>query len=146
MTDTLVAAPGRRPVLYEVENLLSTPDVVTVGNGTTQVGLPPELASVLRDAASAMIKGQAVTVTAMDQVMTTQEAADFLGVSRPSVVRLIDEGQIPSTRPGHHRRVLLADLMAYQDRTRRERARVVDDMTRESQSYPHFGGGFVATR
>ena len=64
-------------------------------------------------------------------MLTTQEAAALLGVSRPTLVRLLDRAEIPSTRPGRHRRVLLADVLDYRRRLREPE--VLNQMTTEAE-------------
>src|SRR3546814_12421743 len=78
--------------------------------------LPPEVFEVLRDVLEAMAQGQAVTVAPVHQRLTTQEAADLLGISRPTVVKLLESGEIPFEQPGRHRRARLADVLAYRER------------------------------
>lgn len=70
-----------------------------------------EVVAELRDA---LARGLAVTVTTHEATLTTQEAADVLGVSRPTLVRLLEQGRIPYEQPGHHRRLRLADVLAFQ--------------------------------
>ena len=78
--------------------------------------LPAELLEVLGLAAAALAEGRPVTLSCHEPVLSTQEAADLLGVSRPTLVRLLDQGVIPYDQPRRHRRVQLADLLAYQER------------------------------
>ena len=90
--------------------------------------LPPEVFEVLRDLVDAMAQGQAVMVVPVHQRLTTQEAADLLGVSRPTVVKLLESGEIPFEQPGRHRRVHLADVLAYRERASNERRAALDRM------------------
>lgn len=99
-----------------------------------EVPLPRELHDVLLQVAQALQAGMGVNVAPLNATLTTQEAADYLGISRPTVVRLLDAGEIPMSRPGRHRYVRLVDLMAYADRVRRTRSEALDEMAREADS------------
>ncbi|WP_433163729.1 helix-turn-helix domain-containing protein [Kribbella sp. CA-247076] len=83
-----------------------------------QVEVPEALHMVLLQVVEALKAGHAVTVAPQSSKLTTQQAADLLGVSRPTVVRLIDQGDLPAERIGTRRKVLLRELLEYRDRRR----------------------------
>ncbi|MEJ5912886.1 helix-turn-helix domain-containing protein [Pseudokineococcus sp. 1T1Z-3] len=92
--------------------------LLSESEGGEQVELPPEVYRVLRQVVDAMAQNLAVTVVPTTQTLTTQQAADLLGVSRPTLVRLCDDGKLPFERPGAHRRIRLRDLLDYRERMR----------------------------
>lgn len=83
------------------------------------VQIPAPVYRVLRQVVEAMRQGLAVTVAPQSQTLTSQQAADLLGVSRPTLVKLLEAKRIPFERVGTHRRVLLRDVLAFR-RERRE--------------------------
>lgn len=83
-----------------------------------QVEIPEEVHQVLRKIVDALAHGLAVTVAPTSTTVTTQQAADLLGVTRPTVIKFLDQGDIPFTRVGTHRRLLLSDVLAYRERRR----------------------------
>jgi len=95
--------------------------------------LPGEVFEVLREVVTALSQGLAITIAPHQTVLSTSEAAQLLGVSRPTLVRLLESGEMPFDKPGRHRRVRLADLLAYQQRSRRGRAALLDQLVADSE-------------
>lgn len=83
-----------------------------------QIELPEMVYRALVQVVEALAAGKAVTVTPQEPQLTTQQVADLLGVSRPTVVRLIESGELRAERNGVRRRVLLSDALAYRERRR----------------------------
>ncbi|MCY3892005.1 MAG: helix-turn-helix domain-containing protein [Acidimicrobiaceae bacterium] len=116
-----------------VRRLLDKRSATLVGPEGERVVLPAEVFDVLRDVVDVMSQGQAVVVAPVHQRLTTQEAADLLGMSRPTFVKLLDAGQIPYDRPRRHRRVRLDDLLAYTERRSAESRAALDRMVEIAQ-------------
>lgn len=90
------------------------------------IEIPEGIHAVLRQVVEAMKAGKAVTVAPQNKLLTTQQAADLLGVSRPTVVKLIDEGKLPAETPGQRRRMVkLDDLLAYRAKRREQQYRAL---------------------
>jgi excisionase family DNA binding protein len=95
--------------------------------------LPEPMYDALRQVAEALSNGMGVTVAPMNAMLTTQEAADFLGVARPTLVRMLERGDLPMERPGRHRFVRLQDLVDYQQRERARRREALEEMARQAE-------------
>ena len=85
-----------------------------------RIELPAAIHQVLTQVVAALHAGKAVTVAPQSMTLTTQQAADLLGVSRPTIVRLITDGQLPAERVGNRHRLLLDDVLTYRE-ARRQR-------------------------
>ncbi|WP_007026917.1 helix-turn-helix domain-containing protein [Saccharomonospora iraqiensis] len=119
-----------------------------VGPDGREVALPEQLYQLLTQVVDNLGKGLAVVIEPSNAVLTTQEAADLLHISRPTFVKLLERGAIPYHKTGRHRRVYLADVLEYDEHTRREREGNLDEMAYESAHDDTIDDstGFIPTR
>ena len=104
-----------------LSRLAQHPSAKIVGKRGESVPIPPSIRMLLAEIARNMEVGKAVSVVAAHHELTTQRAANMLGVSRPFLVRMLEEGKVAFHMAGSHRRVYLSDLLEY--KTKRDRAR-----------------------
>ena len=95
--------------------------------------IPASAIPLLAEMLSVMAEGQAVTVVPVQTELTTQQAAEVLGVSRPFLIKLLDNGEIPHRLVGTHRRVLLNDILQYRRQTDRHRETSLEELAAEAQ-------------
>lgn len=101
-------------------------------NGET-VEIPASAFHALQLVVQGMARGQTMTLVPHGKELTTQEAADLLHVSRPHLVKLLDEGTIPHHKVGTHRRVRIEDALNYRERRAATRREKLDELTRLSE-------------
>jgi excisionase family DNA binding protein len=103
------------------------------GDAMEPIGLPFSAIRLLKDILSEMAKGHGVALLPLHAELTTQQAADMLNVSRPFVIRLLEEAKLPFRLVGKHRRVRLDDVIAYKRRDDQERLKVLEELVAQSQ-------------
>lgn len=97
-----------------------------------RVEFTEQLHEILRRVVHALSRGQSISILTHDQEISTQQAAEILGLSRPTVVRLIEDGELPAHVPGAVRRKLrLADVLGYREGLRDRRNRFITESSAE---------------
>lgn len=97
------------------------------------VQLPPSVGALLLEILEDMAAGRAVAVLRSDAELTTQQAADYLNVSRPFLVGLLEAGEVPFHKVGTHRRVRFEDLRRYKHVTDAARRGALDELAADAQ-------------
>lgn len=118
----LTTHPGVDPVKFQGE--LTGDDALVV---------PREAAVLLAQILGYLANGEGVNVMPDSAELTTQQAAEFLNVSRPYLIKLLETEQIPFRRVGTHRRIRFRDLRLYRSRDDMERRQAADELTQLSQ-------------
>lgn len=98
------------------------------------VELPTFALRLLGEILSELALGNAVKVVPIHAELTTQEGADMLNVSRPHLVKLLDNGVLPHTKTGRHRRIKFTDLVAYKEQRDRISRDAMDELAAQAQA------------
>lgn len=108
-------------------------ELLIPGDSEETLKLPASAARLLLRILQEMARGNAVTLIPLHAELTTQEAADMLSISRPTLVQLLDEKKIRYRRIGTHRRVLFESLMEYKRKARAERQAAIDQFVSHNE-------------
>lgn len=108
-------------------------EIYDAQNKAHAVDLPTSALRLLVEILGELALGNSVKVVPVHAELTTQEAADLLNVSRPHLVKLLEEGALPHHKTGRHRRVLFSDLMAFKTRRDDASAKAMDELAQLSE-------------
>lgn len=126
----VAVSEDERSELRLLDELLTQGDLRTplIGSSGEQVELPDAALNALRLIVHHLAQGQAVTLIPADTLLSTQQAADILHISRPSLVALLERGELPFERTGVHRRIRSNDVLAYKRNRYIQRKRALDEV------------------
>ena len=127
------------------EAVLAEERPLLVGPEGARLDLPAPLFDLLARAVRALREGKALVLLPETDSLTTQAAADFLGVSRPFLVDLLEKGAIPYHKVGTHRRVYLKDVVQYQRRRDSRRHRTLDALRHKVEAAGLYEGALGDT-
>ena len=134
----IAATEEERSILHDIEEMLrqyrerqSMPKLV--GPDGEEIVIPKTLFHLLKQVVRDLAQGQVVAIASLHRELTTQQAADLLNVSRPYLVQLLENGRLPFTKTGTHRRIRFNDLMQYKAKRDATRKRGLAQLTQMSQ-------------
>jgi excisionase family DNA binding protein len=116
-----------------IESILAQGPNYIVGPNGERAEIPDTIRRLLTTIVQEFAVGNGVTVASVERELTTQQASNLLSISRPALVSLLESGAIPFYRVGTHRRVKLADVLAYRNTRSQQRRTVLAEMAREAQ-------------
>ncbi len=93
-----------------------------------QISLPSCFVGPLLAMVEAISLGKSVSIISVDAQLTTQEAADMLNVSRPYLIKLLNNQELPHTKVGRHRRIALEDVLAYKEQREQKRDEAMNQL------------------
>ncbi len=115
-----------REVVAEAHDRKFVGIALELEDGST-ISLPSELSEALVFAIHGMTQGN-VTMRAMPEELTTSTAAGILGVSRPTLMKLIADGDLPATKVGSHHRLNIRDVLALDEKRKRARRGAFEEL------------------
>jgi excisionase family DNA binding protein len=95
--------------------------------------LPPKVLRLFADMLGSLAQGNAVAIMPKELYVSTQEAAMFLNVSRPYLIRMLDEGKIPYHKVGTHRRIKFEDVVTYRDQRKKASHAALQELVDQAQ-------------
>jgi len=129
MTQALDSGPRDVPFMAQARAALRSGGVIKLSVGDADLNLDPETAERVLTLVQARLAGQRVVVDPLPDELTTGQAADLLGVTRPTVVAMIDRGQLPARRIGTHRRVNTEHVLRLREELSAQRRSSLDALT-----------------
>src|SRR5882724_4317058 len=130
--DAISIQPQDATELHDVSQLLRRGSPTLVGSKGEHATLPAPLYALLKDIVRNLEKGRSLVLLPEEQQLTTQRAAELLGMSRPYLIQLLDAGEMPYGLVGKHRRIALRDVLAYAKRRSDARRAALDKMSRDA--------------
>src|SRR5580704_10955413 len=111
---TVTMPPSDEEQIRELNRMLQLGSPALVGPQGERIELPESVYHILKDVVRNMAAGRAIMLVPQQQQLTTQAAANMMGFSRPHLIKLLESGVIPFQNVGHHRRIMLKDVLTFQ--------------------------------
>ena len=128
--ETVTLPPLEEEQIRELNRMLQLGTPALVGPSNERIELPETVYHLLKDVVRNMMAGRAIMLVSQKQKLTTQSAANFLGFSRPHLIKLLESGVIPFEKVRQHRRVQLRDILSFQKKRDAERRDALNELAK----------------
>lgn len=118
-----------------IEQIRSEEPEIEIEETNDKIKIPLSALRLLGDILKAMSEGKLISIVPIATEVTTQAAAEFLGCSRPHLVKLLEEGKIEFTKVGKHRRIKFDDIMKYKKELKKQQKQhIIDIMNSDEET------------
>lgn len=135
----MIQPPKNEEELQEIIELVSKisnlDQFVMLKSDGQEIEIPSIITKILYEIITILSKGGALTIIPMEKELTTQQAADILNVSRPFLINLLENGDIPFHKTGTHRKIFMKDLREYREQINKNRTNKINEIINLSQEY-----------
>jgi excisionase family DNA binding protein len=133
--ETQMVKAAEKMLMKSLDHSRAATITVEAEDGTAPtVAVPPQVLKVIAQALGLMAQGRPIVLMPEKQELSTVEAANFLNVSRPFVIKEIDAGRLKHRMVGSHRRILYTDLLEYARAMRTDQESALDEMAEDARS------------
>lgn len=134
-------SPDERSALVRLADFLGNRPTaqLTLHQGGSAADVPRSVRELLLRITEVLASGRGLAVIPVDKELTTREAAELLGVSRPTLIKLLDDGEIGYSRPNSSRRIPLDEVLEYKERRSKRRRKLLDEMTADAVDSGLYG-------
>ena len=126
--DQKVAGESYSALASAIEQIHSEQPEIEIEETSEKIKIPLSALKLLGDILKAMGQGRLISIVPVATEMTTQAAAEFIGCSRPHLVKLLEEGKIPFTKVGKHRRIKFDDIIQYKNKMKAQQKQNIIDI------------------
>lgn len=117
-----------------IKHLKTEEPEIEIEETNEHIKIPMKALKLLSEILEAMSKGQPISIVPIAAEITTQKAAEILGCSRPYLVKLLEEGKIPFTKIGRHRRIKMEDVLTYKENKKQEQKQRLIEMMQNDEA------------
>src|SRR5690625_5987064 len=129
-----IAIESYNALLAALEQLNADEAEIEIEETKDKIVIPLRALKLLGDILKSMSQGKPISIIPIAAEVTTQKAAEILGCSRPYFIKLLDEGKIPFTKIGRHRRIKMADVLAYKEQQKQEQKKRLIKMMQNDEA------------
>lgn len=133
--DQKIASESYNALASVIEQINSEQPEIEIEETSEKIKIPLSALRLLGDILKAMGQGKLISIVPVATEVTTQAAAEILGCSRPHLVKLLEDGMIPFTKVGKHRRIQFADIVKYKEQMKeKQKQNIIDIMNSDEET------------